>query len=181
MAVQRHSRRTASSPETISATESCRTTPMHFSLDSPRNTDTSISARAAVPTTWANVFASYPITSAPPSTCTTQSTAFATIAWKPCGMSQPAVTFNNSYASPEVSSMEAKVVGVAGLGLLGRGIASCLLAHGIPVVAYDISPAERSAAQIAIATAIAELADRGYCPLCLLYTSDAADDLLCVD
>lgn len=59
--------------------------------------------------------------------------------------------------------MEVSVVGVVGLGLLGRGIAGCLLAHGIPVVAYDIAPAERAAARAAIATAIAELAAHGYC------------------
>lgn len=59
--------------------------------------------------------------------------------------------------------MEVKVVGVAGLGLLGRGIASCLLAHGFPVVAYDISPVERTAATIAINNAINELIDHGYC------------------
>jgi 3-hydroxybutyryl-CoA dehydrogenase len=59
--------------------------------------------------------------------------------------------------------MEVKVVGVAGLGLLGRGIAGCLLAHGVPVVAYDISAAERSAANLAIASAVHELIDRGYC------------------
>jgi 3-hydroxybutyryl-CoA dehydrogenase len=59
--------------------------------------------------------------------------------------------------------MEVKVVGVAGLGLLGRGIAGCLLAHGVPVVGYDISPAERSTASIAIASAIKELIEHGYC------------------
>jgi 3-hydroxybutyryl-CoA dehydrogenase len=59
--------------------------------------------------------------------------------------------------------MEVSVVGVVGLGLLGRGIAGCLLAHGFPVVAYDISPAERSAARIAITNAIDELIDHGYC------------------
>lgn len=59
--------------------------------------------------------------------------------------------------------MEVKVVGVAGLGLLGRGIAACLLAHGVSVVAYDISPAERAAANIAIAGIINELIEHGYC------------------
>jgi 3-hydroxybutyryl-CoA dehydrogenase len=59
--------------------------------------------------------------------------------------------------------MEVNVVGVAGLGLLGRGIASCLLAHGIAVVAYDLSPAERVKARAAIAAAIGELIERGYC------------------
>jgi 3-hydroxybutyryl-CoA dehydrogenase len=55
------------------------------------------------------------------------------------------------------------IYGLAGLGLLGRGIAGCLLAHGIPVAAYDISPAERSASSIAITNAIDELIDHGYC------------------
>ena len=59
--------------------------------------------------------------------------------------------------------MDKMVVGVAGLGLLGRGIAACLLAHGIQVVAYDISPADRSAANIAIANDIDELIEHGYC------------------
>ena len=59
--------------------------------------------------------------------------------------------------------MEVTIVGVVGLGLLGRGIAGCLLAKGIPVVAHDIAPAARTAARAAIATALAELATRGYC------------------
>jgi len=32
--------------------------------------------------------------------------------------------------------MKPNRVAVAGLGLLGRGIAACLLAHEIPVIAY---------------------------------------------
>jgi len=59
--------------------------------------------------------------------------------------------------------MEVNVVGVAGLGLLGRGIASCLLAHGISVIAYDVSPAVREKARESIATALSELIERGYC------------------
>lgn len=59
--------------------------------------------------------------------------------------------------------MEVHRVGVAGLGLLGRGIASCLLAHGIPVVAYDPSLKVREDARAAIAHAIAELKERGLC------------------
>src|SRR5437867_1911803 len=35
--------------------------------------------------------------------------------------------------------MEVNVVAVAGLGLLGRGIASCLLAHGITAIASNTS------------------------------------------
>jgi 3-hydroxybutyryl-CoA dehydrogenase len=79
--------------------------------------------------------------------------------------------------------MEVNVVGVAGLGLLGRGIASCLLAHGISVVAYDVSSAERVKARVAINTAIAELIERGYCDASLqqswtdLYTeADSLND-----
>lgn len=59
--------------------------------------------------------------------------------------------------------MEVKRVGVAGLGLLGRGIAGCLLAHGIPVIAYDVSTAESAKARTTIDNAIAELADRELC------------------
>lgn len=66
--------------------------------------------------------------------------------------------------------MSIQVVGVAGLGLLGRGIAGCLLAHGILVVAYDVSPVERAAARAAIAQAIGELVQRGYCSAALADT-----------
>ncbi len=59
--------------------------------------------------------------------------------------------------------MEVHRVGVVGLGLLGRGIAGCLLAHGIPVVAYDRSTAVSVEARSAIADAIAELTERGLC------------------
>jgi 3-hydroxybutyryl-CoA dehydrogenase len=59
--------------------------------------------------------------------------------------------------------MEVNIVGVAGLGLLGRGIASCLLAHDITVVAYDLSPIGFAEARTAIAHAIHELVQRGYC------------------
>lgn len=36
-----------------------------------------------------------------------------------------------------ISHMEIRHVGVVGLGLLGRGITACLLAHGMEVVVYD--------------------------------------------
>ena len=59
--------------------------------------------------------------------------------------------------------MEVKLVGVAGLGLLGRGIAGCLLANRIRVIAYDLSVEETAQARRSIAEAIHELASRGYC------------------
>ena len=59
--------------------------------------------------------------------------------------------------------IEAKIVGVAGLGLLGRGIAGCLLANHIRVIAYDLSAEEAAQARIAITEAIHELSSRGYC------------------
>jgi 3-hydroxybutyryl-CoA dehydrogenase len=59
--------------------------------------------------------------------------------------------------------MEVHVVGVAGLGLLGRGIAGCLLAHGIKVIAYDLSAGKFVEARATIAAAIAELAERDLC------------------
>lgn len=59
--------------------------------------------------------------------------------------------------------MEVNIVGVAGLGLLGRGITSCLLAHSIKVIAYDISPDVREKARNSISGAIGDLIEHGYC------------------
>lgn len=56
--------------------------------------------------------------------------------------------------------MEFRCVGVAGLGLLGRGIAGCLLAHGLHVVAFDRSDEVSTAARTAIAAALKELRER---------------------
>ena len=47
-------------------------------------------------------------------------------------------------------------VGVAGLGLLGRGIATCLLAHRIPVMAYARTQQEFAEARTFIARAVDE-------------------------
>ena len=55
--------------------------------------------------------------------------------------------------------MQDPMVGVAGLGLLGRGIAACLVAHNIPVIAYALSQQEFDDARAAIAFAIKELID----------------------
>jgi len=54
-------------------------------------------------------------------------------------------------------AMKPKCVAVAGLGLLGRGIAACLLAHEIPVIAYTPALEEVEIARKVIATAIEEL------------------------
>lgn len=59
--------------------------------------------------------------------------------------------------------MECTCVGVAGLGLLGRGIATCLVAHGLRVVAFDQSAEVAGKARHAIAAALAELLERGLC------------------
>jgi 3-hydroxybutyryl-CoA dehydrogenase len=56
--------------------------------------------------------------------------------------------------------MEPSLVGVAGLGLLGRGITACLLAHNIPVMAYSRSAEEFESARQAITLAIDELIHR---------------------
>src|SRR6516165_7609202 len=52
-------------------------------------------------------------------------------------------------------------IGVAGLGLLGRGIAACLLSHGFRVVAFDRSEESRPEARRHIAGAIDDLVRRG--------------------
>jgi 3-hydroxybutyryl-CoA dehydrogenase len=59
------------------------------------------------------------------------------------------------------------IVGVAGLGLLGRGIATCLLAHGYPVVACEPKAAARDAAAAHIRDAIDDLVNRGGFPAAL--------------
>lgn len=53
--------------------------------------------------------------------------------------------------------MKTSHVGVVGLGLLGRGIAACLLAHRVPVMAYAPTLTEFVHAREAIAIAIDEL------------------------
>ncbi len=57
--------------------------------------------------------------------------------------------------------MIARSVGVVGVGLLGRGIAACMLAKGIRVVAYDRDPQARHNARKYIQTAIEDLFEHG--------------------
>lgn len=53
-----------------------------------------------------------------------------------------------------------KQIGVLGLGLLGRGIAACMLAHGANVRVYSHNSAEYGPAESAIATALDDLHSR---------------------
>lgn len=66
--------------------------------------------------------------------------------------------------------MKHATVGVAGLGLLGRGIVSCLLAHGLHVVAYTPAADEFATARAAIQIALDELIERAGFPASLRET-----------
>ncbi len=59
--------------------------------------------------------------------------------------------------SPPDLSSPSDHVGLVGLGLLGRGIAACLLAHRIPVTAYTSEPQDFALARTVITEAIDEL------------------------
>jgi 3-hydroxybutyryl-CoA dehydrogenase len=61
--------------------------------------------------------------------------------------------------------MDRGTIGVAGLGFLGRGIATCLLGHGFQVIAYTRSSATHAEARQHIATSIQDLIRRaGFSP-----------------
>ena len=53
--------------------------------------------------------------------------------------------------------MEIQAIGVAGLGLLGRGIAACMLGHGFPVVGFTRRQSTHDEARRYIAQAIDDL------------------------
>jgi 3-hydroxybutyryl-CoA dehydrogenase len=62
-------------------------------------------------------------------------------------------------------AMNLKTVGVVGLGLLGRGIAACLLGHGFRVVAYTRRQATHDEARAYIERAIRDLVQHaGFAP-----------------
>ena len=63
--------------------------------------------------------------------------------------------------------MSVQTVGIVGLGLLGRGIAACLLAHNFRVIALTRSEATQADAQRYIASAIDDLIQRGGFPASL--------------
>jgi len=61
--------------------------------------------------------------------------------------------------------MELRTIGVAGLGMLGRGIAACLLGHGFRVIAFTRQEATHREARKYIADAIGDLVERaGFAP-----------------
>jgi 3-hydroxybutyryl-CoA dehydrogenase len=60
--------------------------------------------------------------------------------------------------------MDGEWIGVVGLGFLGRGIVTCLLAHGFRVVGYTIGEHEYEVARDYIAKGIDELIDRASFP-----------------
>ena len=61
--------------------------------------------------------------------------------------------------------MSIETVGVAGLGLLGRGIAACFLGHGFRVVGFTRSESTHAEARRYLAQAIGELIERaGFSP-----------------
>lgn len=60
--------------------------------------------------------------------------------------------------------METRTVGVAGLGLLGRGIAACLVSHGFRVIAFTRRDTTHEEARRYITQAIGDLIDRAGFP-----------------
>ncbi len=60
--------------------------------------------------------------------------------------------------------MNSETIGLAGLGLLGRGIAACLLAHGFRVIAFTRSQATHDSARRYIVRAIGDLVRRAGFP-----------------
>lgn len=64
--------------------------------------------------------------------------------------------------------MTGQTVGIVGLGLLGRGIAACLLSRGFNVIAYSRTTETRAEARRYIAEAIHDLVHRGGFPETLL-------------
>ncbi|MBE7540158.1 MAG: 3-hydroxyacyl-CoA dehydrogenase family protein [Opitutaceae bacterium] len=55
-------------------------------------------------------------------------------------------------------------IGLVGLGLMGAGIATCLLSRGFRVVAHDRSPKQARTAGVHIDESLRELAERGMLP-----------------
>lgn len=64
-------------------------------------------------------------------------------------------------SSPRAQSTRVDIVGLLGLGLLGRGIAACLLGNGFHVVAYSREPELYPAAREHIQKALDEMAKHG--------------------
>ena len=63
--------------------------------------------------------------------------------------------------------MNVETIGIVGLGLLGRGIAACCLAHGFEVIGFTRSQKTHDTARRHIGRAIGDLIERGGHPLAL--------------
>lgn len=70
--------------------------------------------------------------------------------------------------SEPVGSMQINTVGIVGLGLLGRGIATCFLSRGLRVVAVDRDPKVIAAAHEHISNSLKEMVDRNAADAALL-------------
>ncbi len=60
-----------------------------------------------------------------------------------------------------VPPIHVTTVAVAGLGLLGRGIVTCLLSRGFRVLAYDVNQANRESAFRHVEAGLSDLVERG--------------------
>ena len=63
--------------------------------------------------------------------------------------------------------MSVRTIGLAGLGLLGRGIAACLLGHGFRVIAFTRQESTHAEARKYIGRAIDDLIERAGFPASL--------------
>lgn len=70
------------------------------------------------------------------------------------------IPFMNSIPFPRSLNPKPGLIGIVGLGLLGRGIVAGLLGHGYHVRVFDISPRRCAAARREIATFLADMAGR---------------------
>lgn len=62
------------------------------------------------------------------------------------------------------NSNKIDTVGLIGLGLMGQGIASCLIANRLRVVGYSRSPERETQSRVRIAEALEQLAEREFIP-----------------
>ena len=69
-------------------------------------------------------------------------------------------TFLVLNAMPKQANQQPTPIGVVGLGLMGRGIAACLLSHGLDVVVYNRTATRVGAARTFIDTALNDLVRR---------------------
>ncbi|WP_103935050.1 3-hydroxyacyl-CoA dehydrogenase family protein [Bryocella elongata] len=75
---------------------------------------------------------------------------------KPARSSAPRRSPKTNVGSPK-APMPIRTVGIIGLGLMGQGIATCLLAHGFEVIGLDTDKAKFRATQLHVARELKEL------------------------